>query len=383
MKFKGFKNTNIYVVGKGIVKTSLRIDQNQITEIKDDLEDSNLIELDSSYIVVPGFIDKHIHGANGSDFMNPSEKDILTIGRAIVQEGTTSCLATTMTQSKENINKALQNIAAYINKKPTGIEILGIHLEGPFISPSHAGAQPKEFIIPCDKEAFEEFQSSAEGHIKQVTLAYEENGKELTKHLVDQGIVVSFGHTDCNYKLAYEAMQVGATSATHTFNAMRGLHHRDIGVLGLSLLQKEINCELICDLIHVSKPAVQLLFQNKGKEGVCLVTDSMEAKWMPDGLYKLGGQDVIVKNQEARLKDGTLAGSTLKMNQAILNYMKTTGISLTEAIDCATIIPAKCLHVDHYKGSIEIGKDADLVVIDKDLNVYMTICRGEVVYSNL
>lgn len=383
MKCKGFKNSNIYVAGKGIIQTSVFVEENKISAIGEQEQDSNLIELDSKYIVVPGFLDKHIHGANGSDFMNPSEIDIPTILNAIAQEGTTSCLATTMTQSKENIKKALTNIATYIEKKPIGVEILGIHLEGPFISPSFAGAQPHNFIIPCDKKTFEEFQTVASGHIKQVTLAYEENGKELTQFLVEHGIVVSLGHTNCTYALAYEAMHMGASSITHTFNAMRALHHRDIGVLGLGLSQSQMNCELICDLIHVSEPAVRLLFQNKGKTGICLVTDSMEAKWMPDGLYQLGGQDVIVKSQEARLVDGTLAGSTLKMNQAIYNFMKATGVSLTEAIDCATIYPAKCLHLEERKGSIEIDKDADFTIIDEELNVYMTVCRGEIVYSKL
>lgn len=381
MKMNGFKNSNIYVAGKGIIKASLYFEDEKIKEIGKNISKNNLLELEDHLFVVPGFIDKHIHGANGADFMNPTNQDITKVLTSICKEGTTSCLATTMTQSIENIEASLRNIASYIQTKPSGVEILGIHLEGPFISPKHAGAQPKEYIISCDVDMFKRLNQTALNTIQQVTIAYEENGEALTKYLTERGIISSLGHTDCTYDLACEAVQYGACSVSHMFNAMRGFHHRDGGVIGAGLFNDNLSCELICDLIHVSKPVVQLLHKNKAKDKICLVTDSMEAKWMPDGTYQLGGQKVIVKGNEARLEDGTLAGSTLKMNDAIRNFMKATGIPFTEAIDCATINPAKCLHIEDKKGSIEVGKDADFVVIDKDFNVYMTICRGEVVYS--
>ena len=383
MKCVGFKHSNIYVYGKGLVKTSLSIEDGKIKSIGNTLEGEELLELDQKYIVLPGFVDKHIHGANSADFMNLSKESIKLILSAIAREGTTSCLATTMTQSMENIGLSLANIAEYIEEKPLGVEILGIHLEGPFISPKHAGAQPLKYIIPCDIKSFDELNKKAKNHIKQVTLAVEENGLEFVKYLTTQGIVASLGHTDCSYEEAKAAIHQGATSVSHMFNAMRGLHHRNAGTVGAGLLEDDLVCELICDLIHVSEPVVQLLYKNKGKDGICLITDAMEAKWMPDGDYQLGGQKVIVKNGEARLMDGTLAGSTLKMNEAIYNFMKTTGISLVDAVDLATINPAKCLHIEDRKGSIEIGKDADFVVVDQDFNVYMTVCRGEIVYSKL
>lgn len=383
MKCPGFKNTNLYVAGKGIVRTSLKIEETKISEIKDDISGEGLLELPDHLIVLPGFVDKHTHGANSSDFMNPTRKDIENILSAVAKEGTTSLLATTMTQSKEKITQSLENIARYIEQNSMGVEILGIHLEGPFISPKHAGAQPLAHIIPCDKKAFQYFNEKALGHIKQVTIAYEEKGIELVKYLQESGIVISLGHTDCTYEQAKEAVSMGATSVTHTFNAMRGLHHREAGTVGAGLIFEELNCELICDLIHVSPPVVKFLYKNKGEKGISLVTDAMEAKWMPDGTYQLGGQTVYVKNAEARLSDGTLAGSTLKMNEAVYNFMKTTECSFVEAVDMATINPAKCLHIENRKGSIAVNKDADFVVVDKDLNVYMTICRGEVVYSKL
>ena len=383
MKCFGFKNSNIYVFGKGIEKTSLCIENGKIKKIGNNIKDNAFIELDEKYIVLPGFVDKHTHGANSPDFMNPTKEKIKLILSAISKEGTTSCLATTMTQSIDNINLSLQTIASYIEEKPLGVEILGVHLEGPFISPKHAGAQPIKYIIPCDIKTFEELNKEARNHIKQVTLAVEEDGLELVKYLKAKGIVVSLGHTDCTYEEAIEAVNEGATSISHMFNAMRGLHHRNAGTVGAGLLSDELKCELICDLIHVSKPVVQLLYENKGKDGICLITDAMEAKWMPDGDYQLGGQKVIVKNGVARLEDGTLAGSTLKMNEAIHNFMQSTGVSLLDAVDLATINPARCLHIEDKKGSIEVGKDADFVIVDKDLNVYMTICRGEIVYSKL
>lgn len=376
---KGFKNCNIYVYGKGIINTSLEIKSGKIHSIGEAKED--FLTLDSKYYVIPGFVDKHIHGANHTDFMNSNLESIRNITKAIAQEGTTSCLATTMTQSKEEIKASLKNIAKYMASNPEGPEVLGVHLEGPFISKKRAGAQPLEYIIPCDIETFDDFNASANGAIKQVTLACEENGLAFIRHLVKKGIVASIGHSNSDYETLTHAVNNGATSVTHMFNAMTPFHHRDVGVVGGAFLENKLSCELVCDLIHVSAPAVKILHQNKGSQNICLITDSIEAKYMPDGKFQLGGQDVFVKNDEARLENGTLAGSTLKMNKGVYNFKKTLGISMTEAIDCATINPAKCIHVENRKGSIEIGKDADLVVVDEHLNVYMTICRGEVVYS--
>lgn len=366
--------------GKGIVNTSLRIEDGKIAFIGNS-EEEGLVTLGKEFYVVPGFVDKHIHGARHSDFMNPTFEDLKNITGAISLEGTTSCLATTMTQSEENIQKSLQNISSYMAQNPRGPEILGVHLEGPFVSKQNAGAQPLEYIIPCDISTFERLNEASQNQIKQVTLACEENGIALTKYLSERNIVASIGHSNSDYATIREAIENGATSVTHMYNAMRPLHHRDIGVVGAALLESELSCELICDLIHVSPAAIQLLHQNKGKDKICLITDSIESKYMPDGTYALGGQPVYVQNAEARLKDGTLAGSTLKMNQAVKNYQQTCHLSMTEAIDAASINPAKNIGVADRKGSIEIGKDADLVVIDKDYNIYMTICRGDVFYS--
>lgn len=381
MKLKGFYDSNIYVYGRGIIKTSLAIEEGKIKKIEQGLKAEGFLQLEEDCILIPGFVDKHTHGANGSDFMNPSLKDLKNITTAIVQEGTTSCLATTMTQSLENIDRALETISEHIKQKPSGVEILGVHLEGPCISKKFAGAQPMEYIIPCSKEVLERFITKSNHTVKQITLACEENGEAVIDFLVQQGITVSLGHSACTYEQAKKAIASGASSISHMFNAMNPLHHREIGLVGAGLVESKVSCELICDLIHVSKPAISLLLKNKGLKNVCLITDSMEAKYMPNGKYELGGQEVFVKDNEARLKDGTLAGSTLKMNEAVRNFMETTGVSFTEAVDCATINPARCIHVEDTKGSIEVGKDADFVVVNNKFEVLMTICRGEVVYS--
>jgi N-acetylglucosamine-6-phosphate deacetylase len=381
MSFLGFKNSKIYVYGKGIIETSLSIENGKIHEIGKCSD--GLVELPKNLIVIPGFVDKHIHGANHSDFMNPTKEDLKNIVGAVVKEGTTSLLATTMTQSIEAITASVKNIGEYIDENNGGAEILGIHLEGPYVSLKYAGAQPPEYIIKCDVESFKKLNEASNNHISQVSLACEENGFDFIKYLVENNIVASIGHSNSPYELVEKAADMGATSITHTYNASRGIHHRDIGVTGGAMLDDRYNCELMCDLIYVSAPAIKLLYKTKGKDRISLITDSIEAKYMPDGQYSLGGQPVFVENNAARLENGTLAGSTLKLNEGVYNFMKTLNLSLEDAVDCATINPARVLHVDDRKGSIEVGKDADLTVVDENMNVYMTICRGEVVYSKI
>lgn len=379
--FKGFNKVKVYVDGLGIVEKTVVVKAGKITSICDQ-ENEELLSLDPNLIVVPGFIDKHVHGANHSDGMYPTIKDITNIAKTIASEGVTSFLITTMTQTRKNINLALQNARNYIeNYNTEGAVALGVHLEGPFISKKYKGAQPEECIVPCDVETFKEYQKSSGNHIKQVTLAYEENGRDLVRYLKSQNIVASLGHTDATAEQALEGIKQGITSATHTYNAMRGLHHREAGTLGAVMIADEVYCELIADLVHVSVPAIKLLFKVKGKEKIIAVTDAMESKHLPPGKYQLGGQEVFVEGNEARLKDGTLAGSTLLMNQGLKNLYDITGLELTDIVDLATKNPAKNLNIYDTKGSIAVGKDADFTVIDKDFNVYMTIREGKIIYQ--
>ena len=378
MDFNGFKNANVYVEGKGIIKTSLLVKDGKIASFENDKG----MELGEDMIVVPGFIDKHIHGANHSDSMYPTQKDIKNIAETIASEGVATFLPTTMTQTKENIDKALKNIRTYIESKPkTGSFVLGIHLEGPFISKLYKGAQVESCIVPCSVEEFKHFQEVSGNNIKEVTMAYEENGKELANYLYQNKIIASIGHTNATSEQVIEASLNGVTSATHTYNAMKGLHHRGAGTVGGVMLCDKIYSELICDLVHVCPDAIRVLYKIKGQDRICLITDGIESKHLPDGEYALGGQKVIVKGKEARLEDGTLAGSTLKMNDAIRNIKDVLKISLEKAVDLATKNPALNLGIYDMKGSIALGKDADFAVIDKDLNVYMTVSNGNVIYK--
>ena len=376
---KGFRG-KIYVEGKGVIDTTVSVENGKIVAIGK--QDGDFIELDKDKILVPGFVDKHIHGANNSDSMYPSEEDIKNISKTVAKEGVTSYLATTMTQSIENINSALNNLNNYISKDiKEGAEVIGIHLEGPFINKAYKGAQPEEYIIDCDVDQFKEFEENSGNNIKQVTLAYEQNGKELTKYLASKNIVASLGHTNATAKEVLEASANGATSLTHSFNAMKPLHHREAGTIGGALLADNMYLEIITDLVHVSKEALQILYKIKGKDKLVVITDAMEAKHLPDGKYQLGGQDVFVKDGEARLESGALAGSVLLMNNGLKNAQEVFGTTLEETIDFATINPARNIYVDDKKGSIKVGKDADFAVIDKDFNVYQTIRGGNIVYS--
>lgn len=377
---KGFKNTWI-VTEKGLEKTSLTYDEKFVTIGKNE---EGLQELPEEYVVVPGFIDEHVHGAAGSDAMDGTMEDLGKIANALASEGTTAFLATTMTQSPENITKALKAVKAYRELSPeSGAEILGVHLEGPFISKDFVGAQPIEYVAKPSVEVFKKYQDASGDCVRIVTLAPEVEGStELIKYLVSQNIVASIGHTNATYADVKKAVESGATNLTHTYNAMKPLHHREVGTVGSGFLFDELNCECICDGIHVSGPAIQLLHKNKPADKMTLITDAMRAKHMPDGVSELGGQVVIVKNGEARLENGTLAGSVLKMNNAVKNVMKFLNLPLEEVVKLASQNPAKNLGVFDQMGSIKEGKRADFVILDKDLNVVQTVRNGKVIYTN-
>lgn len=379
---KGFKNVKAYLPKVGVVTTNIGFENGKIAYIGDD--DGKIESIWSGNgVVVPGFIDQHIHGAGGSDAMDGTVKDLQVISKTVAGEGTTGFLATTMTQSPQNISKALSAVKEIIEKGEfCGAQVLGVHLEGPFISPKHIGAQPLEYVAKPSVEIFDEYDAISGGNIKIVSLATEqEGGLELTEHLAKLGKVASIGHTGAKYDDVARAVGAGAKNVTHTYNAQTGLHHREVGVVGSAMLFDELNCEVICDTIHVSVPAIKLVIKNKPHDKFTLITDAMRAKGMPDGVSELGGQEVFVKDGEARLKDGTLAGSVLKMNVAVKNLVQKVGVSFTDAIDFATYNPAQNIGVLNERGTIELGKRADFAVLDDDFNVLLTVVGGEVVFK--
>jgi len=340
---------------------------------------AEVIELPKNSTVVPGFIDVHIHGAGGADTMDATTEALNTMASILPQEGTTSFLATTITQDQGEILKALRNAADYIsNHNHSGkAEVIGVHLEGPFINETRKGAQPADHIIAPDIELFAKMQGAAGNHIRLVTLAPEkENGYEFITYLAENGVIASIGHSDATYDQMAEAVKAGATHVTHLFNGMRGMHHRDPGVAGAALLFNELKIEMIADGIHVVPEMIDLSLRAKGTDGVILITDSMRAKCLKNGTYDLGGQEVSVSDGKALLADGTLAGSILKMKESLKNMMEFSHITLEEAVKLASENPAKQLKIFDRKGSIAEGKDADLVVLDDDLDVSMAFCRG-------
>jgi len=382
--------TNLTIFSEeGIIEQGfIEIDGEKIKRIGQmaDFHASNqdeIISFDDSYSLIPGMIDLHIHGASGADVMDATPDALTTMANALPREGTTSFLATTMTKTKEDIERAIGNIAEYIpNQKPGHAEILGAHLEGPFLSPKRAGAQHPDNIIHPDVELFNKWQTLSGDNIRLVTLAPEEpGGMALTSHLKKTGVVASIGHSDAVYEEVEAAIEAGVTHATHLFNGMRGIHHREPGVAGAVLLHDEVKCEMIVDGIHIAPKMVKFAYKNKGSKGSILVTDAMRAKCLGTGTYDLGGQEVMVDEERAVLKDGTLAGSILKLNDAVRNMMTFTDCTLQDITEMTAINPAKQINVFDRKGSIKAGKDADVVIVNEQLEVVMTFCRGKLAYT--
>ncbi|ETI66828.1 N-acetylglucosamine-6-phosphate deacetylase [Neobacillus vireti] len=378
------KGIQVYTEKNMIEKGYVRIKGQKIMEIGsiDQLtneDECEVIELPASFKAIPGFIDVHIHGVNGADTMDATKEALDTMVRALPKEGTTSFLATTITQEGKQIERALINAGHYIEGQQSvgKAEILGLHLEGPFVNAKRAGAQPIQHIIDPDLALFKEWQELTKGNIRLVTLAPERpGGLEMIRYLKEEGIIASIGHTDATFEEVNEAIEAGANHVTHLFNQMRGLHHREPGVVGAAFLRDELIAEIIVDGVHVHPEMVKLAFKQKQSEGLILITDSMRAKCLKNGQYDLGGQEVTVKDGKAVLEDGTLAGSILKLGHAVKNTLTYTGCSLMEAIQMAAVNPAKQLNIYDRKGSITVGKDADIVIIDDNMEVYMTICRG-------
>ncbi|MBD7962743.1 N-acetylglucosamine-6-phosphate deacetylase [Fictibacillus norfolkensis] len=346
-------------------------------------EDVIRYNLPKGCIILPGMIDIHIHGAAGADFMDGTQKALEIIAKHLPAEGTTSFLATTMTEETSVIHNALNAAANFIKQsRNSAAEMLGIHLEGPFISHKRAGAQPKSFILQPDVHQFNEFQKSADDLIKLVTLAPEmDGGLELTKSLSSQDVIASIGHSDSSYVEVKDGIEAGISHVTHLFNGMRGMHHRDPGVAGAALLEDELKVEMIVDGVHASPEMIRLAYHSTGSERTILITDSMRAKGLGEGTYTLGGQQVSVKADEARLIDGTLAGSILPMNIAVKNMMDYTHCSWSDIVKMTSENAAKELQIFERKGSLSVGKDADITVLTEECDVLMTFCRGELVYQ--
>ncbi len=375
---KAIKNGKIILKDR-IVEGKVLLYSDKILGISDNLPKGyEVIDAKGNY-VSPGLIDIHIHGYLGKDVCDMSYDSIKTIANGIMKNGVTSFLPTTMTVSKEIIEGALEVCRDLKEESKTwdGACVLGVHSEGPFISPKKKGAQDERYILKPDASFVKKYQDI----IKIITMAPEEDKdfKAIEEIRRDTDVVISMGHTDASYEVAYEATSRGVRHATHTFNAMSPLNQRNPGVVG-AIFNSEVTCELIVDTFHIHPAIYNMIYKLKGDK-LCFITDCLPAGGLPDGEYTLGGEKFISKGIECRLLDGTIAGSILKLNQGVFNVYKNSDIPLYECVNCASLNPARAIHEDARKGSIEVGKDADLVIFDNNFNVLKTIIKGEIKYE--
>ena len=374
------KNCNIIYLDK-IEKGSVLIENGKIKEINpSNVNDTEVIDAEGLYLS-PGFIDVHIHGAGGCDTMDGTVESINTIAKTIVEHGTTSFTPTTMTVAAEDIRKSMKVIKKLKEEGTEGANVLGAHLEGPFISPKAIGAQNPNFLLAPSVENYNKIVGDYGDAVVSITMAPEvEGAKELIKYLSDNGVTVSMGHTKATYDEAIEGIKCGACHSTHLYNAMTPFTHREPGVVGATF-DTDITTETISDGIHISYPALRTAYKQKGTDKVLLVSDAMEACGMPDGQYSLGGQDVIVKNGAARLLDGTLAGSVLTLDKAVKNIYSNSNYPLNEVVRMATYNGAKHCHVEDHKGLIKEGYDADLILFNEDIEIQKVFVNGKEVYN--
>ncbi|MET3291346.1 UNVERIFIED_CONTAM: N-acetylglucosamine-6-phosphate deacetylase [Brevibacillus sp. OAP136] len=332
--------------------------------------------------IIPGLIDIHVHGNAGHDVMDGTKEALVAISKSLSSYGITGFLATTMTAPFVEIERALNAVVETVGSPELAAEVLGVHLEGPWINPKMKGAQAEENIVHPTEERVDAILRLIGEKLRVVTIAPEmPEAMAAIQKLTEQGVICSIGHSDATIEQVNEAVERGASHATHMFNGMRGLHHREPGVVGATLVHDRMTCDIIADFIHVHPNALELVYRMKGRERLLLISDGMRAVGMPDGTYDLGGQTVHVHKCIARLTDGTLAGSTLTLNRAIGHMVETLRLSVPDAVYMAATAPAVKLGVSERKGSLEAGKDADLVVLALDYSVRATVVKGRMVYQ--
>ena len=330
--------------------------------------------------ILPGFIDIHCHGAYGFDTNDANPEGLRKWAKGIVDEGVTSFLATTLTQSEEVLTNAVSNVAKVVEEGYEGAEILGIHFEGPYLNKAHKGAQPEEYCVKPNIEQFKRYQKAAHGLIKYITMAVENDEDfTLTKYCSQNNVVVSIGHSNATYEQAVQAYAHGARSMTHVYNAMTPFTHRANGLVGGALRIRNMYGEIICDGNHSTLAALNNFFTSKGPDYSIMITDSLMCKGFPVGTkFDFGGQEVVIyPDGSAHLVEaGNLAGSTLNVNKGLKIIIEDALVPVNYAINACTSNPARCLHVDDRKGTIGVGYDADLVVLDRDYEVVQTYCKG-------
>lgn len=338
-----------------------------------------------SYIdgfIVPGYIDLHIHGSNGFDVMDASEEAMENISDSLANYGVTSFLATTMTSDLDHLEKVICVCRKFgetqLSQGMSGARMLGIHLEGPWINSYYKGAQNERHVVAPTNESVSKLVDAGGGWIRVVTLAPEVlHSTEVIAYLKDHQIISSIGHSNALYEEVKAAIDKGLSHVTHCYNAMRGLHHREPGVVGAALYHNELTTELIADGVHVHPVVMNILYRAKSAEGIVLVSDGIRAVGVKDGLYDLGGLDVYVKDGNAHLSDGTLAGSTLTLDKAVKNVISLCGVTPADAIVMASETPARIVGFGNQLGRISPGYDADINILDCNFKVIRTMIQGK------
>ncbi|HHW73237.1 MAG TPA: N-acetylglucosamine-6-phosphate deacetylase [Firmicutes bacterium] len=337
-----------------------------------------VVDAEGGYIA-PGFIDIHMHGCGGAELMDGTREALETMARFVASTGTVAFLPSTVTAEEEKTRRVCEAVASYTDI-PDGAELLGVHLEGPYINAKFKGAQYGPAIREASIAELKELYGLLGEKLKLVTLAPEMPGSlDAVEWLTERGVTVSIGHSDAAYEEAVAGFQRGITHATHTFNAMRGLHHREPGAVGAVLATPGVYAELIADLLHVHPGAIKVMLRSVGVEYVVLVTDSMQATGLPDGEYVLGDNKVFVRDGAARLAEGNLAGSTLTMQRAVKNMVDVVGADLVDVFRMASLNPARSIGLSH-RGWIKEGYKADFALLSKDLSVRKTVISGRVVF---
>lgn len=363
-----------YYSNQKFINGDILIDRDIIIDVGNINEDCGKVIDGEGKIVIPGLIDIHMHGAIGYNVMDASIDDLNKIANFLAHQGTTSFLPTTITSRDKDLIKTLQNI-----KNASNPNIIGVHIEGPYINKQNKGCHDENLIKNPEIKMIAIARKEVNNLHLHYTIAPElPNAIDFIKEVIKNGGTVSLGHSNATMDEALQAISVGANIFTHLFNAMRPFHHREPGIIGAALKSNEF-VEVICDGIHVHPDIINLVYKIKGKEKIVLVTDAMQACGLGDGTYNFGGFKVIVKEGIARKEDGTLASSTLTIFKALKNAMKFLNIPLEEAIDMATINPAKALGIDNEYGSIDINKKADLIMLDNNFNIDKIINKGKLI----
>lgn len=356
----------------------------KIHEIGAQLEAADAQVIDAAGLMVcPGFIDAHTHGAANVDVNAADEAGLKTIAAFFATQGTTAFCASVLTDTQETTEKCLAAIGGVQKERAYGAQLLGAHMEGPFLASAYKGAMPEYLLCKGDAALLRSYQAKFPGVIRYITVSPEVEGvPEMIAEIADD-VVVAIGHSGADYATSMRAIENGARCITHTFNAMRLFHQHEPAIMGAAL-ECDCFCEAICDGRHLHPGSVRMLLKCKGWDKVVAVTDSIMAAGLPDGAYKLGVNDVVVVDGDAKLADtGVRAGSTLTTAQALRNLVKFTGRPVEDVLPLLTENPARLLRMDDCKGSLAPGKDADVVLLADDLSVRATIVRGDVVYDGM